>query len=131
LLCDVLLRLRIHKVVLVGDINLAFLSIEVDERDRNALRYFWLDCLEDKDVKNPVIFRSRTVIFGAGPSPFILSGVLQHHIKQYAEQDLVFADKLLKGFYVYDLVTGTQSLEEAFAFYEKTMSRIKEGGFGC
>ena len=129
LLFDVLLRLRIHKVVLIGDIKSAFLSIEVDERDRNALRFFWLDCLEDKDVKNPVIFRSCRVIFGAGPSPFILSGVLQHHIKQYAEQDPVFADKLLKGFYVDDLVTGMQSIEEAFALYEKTMTRMKEGGF--
>ena len=128
LLFDIRLRLQIRKVVLIGDIKYAFLSIEVDERDRDALRFFWLDCLENKDVENPVICRSCRVIFGAGPSPFILSGVLQHHLKQYAEQDPVFEDKLLNRFYVDDLVTGTLSKEEAFALYEKTITIMKEGG---
>ena len=40
LLFEVLLRLRIHKVVLIGDIKTSFLSIEVDKEDRDVLKVF-------------------------------------------------------------------------------------------
>ena len=129
LLYDVLLRFRCHKVVLIGDIRKAFLSIEVQEKDRDALRFFWVENLEDKTIDNPVVFRSCRVIFGAGPSPFILSGVLQHHIQRYAKEDPEFAEKLKKGYYVDDLITGCEDVQEAFQLYEKTMHRMKEGGF--
>ena len=36
---DILLRFRVHSVVLAGDIEKAFLVIEVDERDRDVLRF--------------------------------------------------------------------------------------------
>ena len=36
--------------------------------------------------------------------------------------------KLLKSFYVDDLVTGSNSVEKALILYEKAMKRMKEGG---
>ena len=39
LLHDVLLRLREHQVILIGDIRKAFLQIEIDEGDHDSLRF--------------------------------------------------------------------------------------------
>ena len=124
LLSAVHLRLRVHKVVLIGDITSVSLSIQVDEKDRNALSFF-----DDMEVKNLLIFRWCRVIFRAGQSLFILSGILQHHIGMYAEIDPVFAEKIFKGFYVDDLVTGSQNFAEAFILYEKAMKEWKVEDF--
>jgi hypothetical protein len=43
LLFDILVRFRENKVALVGDIEKAFLNIEVDPGDRDCLRFLWVD----------------------------------------------------------------------------------------
>ena len=40
---DVLLRFRVHKVALIGDIEKAFLNVSVHPRDRDYLRFLWID----------------------------------------------------------------------------------------
>ena len=42
LLFDVLSHLIEHQVILIGDIKKAFLQIEVDEADRDSLRFLWV-----------------------------------------------------------------------------------------
>ena len=41
LLFGILLRFREKRVALIGDIEKAFLNIEVDERDRDCLKFLW------------------------------------------------------------------------------------------
>ena len=41
LLFDVLLRLRTYKVVHIGDIQQAFLNVEVAKEDHDVLRFLW------------------------------------------------------------------------------------------
>ena len=43
LMYDVLLRLRCYNTALIGDIQKAFLNIEVEENDRDSLRFIWVD----------------------------------------------------------------------------------------
>ena len=45
---DTLLRFRIHKVAVAADIEKAFLMIAMTEKDRDALRFLWVD-----DVSKP------------------------------------------------------------------------------
>ena len=42
LLFDILLQFRENRVVLVGDIEKAFLNVGVDKKDRDCLRFLWL-----------------------------------------------------------------------------------------
>ena len=49
LMVDILLRFREQPVVLVGDIEKAFLNIEVHEGDRDCLRFLWVKEIHDKD----------------------------------------------------------------------------------
>jgi len=40
---DIILRFRVHEVALAGDIEKAFLMISIVAKDRDALRFLWVD----------------------------------------------------------------------------------------
>jgi hypothetical protein len=128
LLFDILLRFREQRVALVADIEKAFLNIEVHERDRDSLRFLWVDDVLRNNL-NLVVYRFCRVVFGVNSSPFLLSATLRHHISKYAVYDKDFADKLLRSFYVDDLATGEASTESAYLLYTKARERMNEGGF--
>ena len=128
LLFDILLRSRENPVVLVGDIEEAFLNIEVDEEDRDYLRFLW--------VKDPigcnldiVVYRFCGVVFGLNASPFLLNATLRYHIEQFSDSDPAFVQKLKEGFYVDDFVSGGKSTDEVIDIYEKAKTRMAFGGF--
>ena len=51
LLFYILLRFREKRTALVGDIEKAFLSVEVNEADRNFFRFLWLENPKDPNSK--------------------------------------------------------------------------------
>ena len=128
LLFDILLRFREQRVAIVADIEKAFLNIEVHEKDRDSLRFLWVDDVLRNNL-NLVVYRFCRVVFGVNSSPFLLNATLRYHISKYAIHDKNFADKLLRSFYVDDLATGESSTEDAYLLYTKAKERMSEGGF--
>ena len=94
---DILIRNRLRLLCITGDIQKAFLQIKVDPRDRNALRLLWYENLDSRTV---VQYRFTRVIFGSGPSPYILGATLKKHVSQYANRFPSTTDELLKNTYV-------------------------------
>ena len=128
LIFDILLRFRENRIALIGDIEKAFLNIEVCPTDRDCLRFLWFkDC--KKELSDIIVYRFNRVVFGVNSSPFLLNAVLRHHVETYKEVDPNFVTKILQSFYVDDLVSGSNSLEDAFSLYRKAKSRMLEGGF--
>ncbi|XP_046862841.1 uncharacterized protein LOC124456439 [Xenia sp. Carnegie-2017] len=128
LLFDILLRFREQRIVLIADIEKAFLNIEVHERDRDSLRFLWVDDVLRNNL-NLVVYRFCRVVFGVNSSPFLLNSTLRHHISKYLQCDREFSEKLLKSFYVDDLASGESSTERAYQLYRKANERMNEGGF--
>ena len=128
LLFDILVRFREKKVALVGDIEKAFLNIEVAERDRDCLRFLWCEDIHKPESKI-VVYRFCRVVFGLNTSPFLLNATLRCHISKYKDEDPEFARKMLEGFYVDDLVTGEKNSSAAFHLYEMSKQRMAAGGF--
>ncbi|XP_046841149.1 uncharacterized protein LOC124435254 [Xenia sp. Carnegie-2017] len=128
LLFDILIRFRESRVALVGDIEKAFLNVEVDEADRNYLRFLWVRYATNGNLE-VVAFRFYRVVFTLNASPFLLNATLRHHIAQFAESDPVLAQKLNEGFYVNDLVSGGKSAQETIQLYENAKFRMSQGGF--
>ncbi|XP_048577132.1 uncharacterized protein LOC125559150 [Nematostella vectensis] len=128
LLFNVLLRFRLHRVALIADIEKAFLNIEVDPGDRDCLRFLFPEDprREDSVIK---VYRFCRVVFGLNASPFLLNGTLRHHLLKFKEIDPEFVEMLVDSFYVDDLVTGSNTPEEAYELYVKSKSRLAEGGF--
>ena len=77
---DILIRFRWFKVALVSDIEKVFHMITVDEQDRDALRFLWIDDIYGTDPKL-VCYRFSKVVFGLNCSPFLLGEPLNYHIQ--------------------------------------------------
>ena len=86
LILDILLRARFKPVYLAGDIKQAFLQIVIREAERDALRFFRVNNLENKWTE---VYRVTRALFGLGSSPFLLGGTLQQHFEKFKERYLI------------------------------------------
>ena len=128
LMVDILLRFREQPVVLVGDIEKAFLNIEVHEEDRDCLRFLWVNDIHDEDPE-VIVYRFNRVVFGVNSSPFLLNAVIRYHIKQYEDIDPQFVECLTNAFFVDDLVTSCPDADSGYSLNEKASERMMKGGF--
>lgn len=103
---DLLITFRFGQFAFIADIEKAFLQIKVDEQDRDALRFWWLD----EDGK-PTVYRFTSVPFGTSASSFLLYAVMHKLLKGVIDgnkdTNMVDTATLIKGrFYVDDLVVS-------------------------
>ncbi|XP_068761945.1 uncharacterized protein [Montipora capricornis] len=127
LIYDILLRFRVHKVAISGDIEKAFLNISVDPRGRDYLRFLWVD---DTGGKHPnlQVYRFARVAFGISSSPFLLNATIRHHLTS-TDLPEEFVDCVLKSLYVDDFVGGEDSDDLVFEMLKNLKSSFKSGGF--
>ena len=124
LLYDVLLRSRMYSILLIGDICQAFLQIEIDPTDRDALRFLWL-----KDINGPQEeieeLRFTSAIFGARPSPDILGGAVEHHLKKYEDAHRAIVKKIRDSLYVDDFI-GEENTSQAIVNLKKLRQSLRK-----
>ena len=123
---DILLRNRLSLLCITGDIQKAFLQIKVDPKDRDVLRLLWYENLDSRTVTE---YRYTRVIFGSGPSPYILGATLKKHVSQYTEKFPDTADALLNNTYVDDVQSGGDHSDQLIKFKEEATKIMKESGF--
>jgi len=109
LLPAVLLRFRENRIGVIADIRKAFQMIEVREADRDFLRFLWW---ENPDTRELKVYRHKRVVFGVNCSPFLLSAVLEFHLKSVGAEQAVLANKLLRSMYVDNCTTSVSTEEE-------------------
>ena len=107
-LWKVLVRGRFHPVALVGDIRKAFLQVRIRADDRDALRFYWL---HNKDHLRVRTLRFTRALFGLAPSPFLLGGVIQHHLDGCRAEHPDAVEEIQRSLYVDDLVSGGETVE--------------------
>ncbi len=125
---DLLVRFRSYSIGLTADIEKAFLMIGVEEGDRDALRFLWVNNVDDEE---PAIrpLRFTRVVFGVCSSPFLLNSTIQYHLERYRGSHPLLVRKLVESFYVDDVVTRAASEEEALQLYSDSREVLKDGGF--
>ena len=124
---DVLLRFRLNAVGVIADIKQAFLNIEVDKKHTDFLRFLWYDT-NDQDDLNIVIYRFLRVVFGVNCSPYILNATIRQHLEKYLLRETSLIERLIKDFYVDDLVSGCEDSESGKRFYDKVKTIMSEAG---
>lgn len=108
----VLMGFRQKAIGITSDIRKAFMMINVNEEDRDFLRFLWWENDRTEQLK---IFRHCRVVFGINSSPFLLAATIEHHLKSYKGEMQPVAEKLLKSLYVDNCVTS----ENSYAAYNK------------
>jgi len=79
---SVLLRFRLHKCAILGDVSQAFLQISLDPTDRDLIRFLWYRVIPNSqgsyDTTDEVItYRFTRLPFGLTCSPFLLSATIR------------------------------------------------------
>ncbi|XP_068670895.1 uncharacterized protein [Montipora foliosa] len=128
LIFDVLLRFRLHKVVLIGELEKEFLNIEVNPAERNLLTFLWVD---DINSPNPevITLRFTRLVFGLVCSPFILNVTLRNHLTRSENIDPEFVAAVVRALYVDDFASGENTVTKFLELYHKLKLRFREGGF--
>lgn len=148
LIPDLLLRFREKPVAVTADIKKAFLMINVEENDRDYLRFLWWDTNGRRSVVGPSggpdangpgggpdgmggpkEYRHARVVFGVNSSPFLLAAVLEHHLSQVPVEKHEVAQKLLESMYVDNLLSSFDTIEEYEHFKEEAIKIMKEAKF--
>ena len=126
-LTGMLMRFREYEVGFQADIKKAFFMIGVRKEDRPYLRFVWPD-----ETGELVVWRLTKLPFGVTCSPFILTAVLQHHLRRMRDSANGEEASLLKAmpqcFYVDDCVSSASSLESAHRFKDLATHTLSKAG---
>ena len=103
-------------MILIGDIRKAFLQIGCHGHLHLLLRFLWVKDPVAPDVQEEIL-RFARVIFGAGPSPFLLGGTLAHYLEKDEESEPEIVKAIKNGLYVDDLASGGKTAEFVWKLY--------------
>lgn len=116
-LCGLLLRFRLKKIAKVADTEKAFLQVGLQEKDRDATRFFWLKDVNNPTVDNSVqVYRFCRVPFGVISGPFLLAATVDHHLSTYESKT---AENIRSNIYVDNVITGVDTFEEGETMYKE------------
>ena len=122
-LTGILLRFRLNKIALVADIEKAFLQIGLQDEAKDVTRFFWLKDKDKLGVENNIqLYRFCRVPFGIISSPFLLAATIDHHLKN-CNSDV--SERIRQNIYVDNVITGTQSYQEAVHLYNVSKQIFK------
>ena len=128
MILDLLIRFRSYRIALVADVEKAFLMISVDGKDRDVLRFIWVDDVlkEEPELR---VYRFTRVVFGVSSSPFLLNATVRYHLERFLGTNEYTVKCLLQSTYVDDVISGAGSKEEAFQLYTEAKMIFRAGGF--
>jgi hypothetical protein len=111
-LLGVLMRFRLEKVPLLGDIESMFYQVKVPPKDRNFLRFLWWPN-GNYNTKTEV-YRMTVHLFGATSSPSVCNFALKRIAKEYGRQyDKQASETIQKNMYVDDCLVSSESDDKA------------------
>ncbi|XP_039289297.1 uncharacterized protein LOC120352500 [Nilaparvata lugens] len=124
-LFETVLRFRTHLIAFAADIAKMYRQILLDPADRDLHRIFWRD-----DINKPVEqYRLNTVTYGSGPAAFLATRTLIQLADMEARDDISVSQVIKNDFYVDDLLSGCNTLEQAVTVSKNLISTLEKGGF--
>ncbi|XP_073959790.1 uncharacterized protein [Choristoneura fumiferana] len=116
---------RKYPVCLIADIVKMYRMVKVAEEDCDFQRIVWRNDAENK-IQD---YKLLTVTFGTASAPYLAVKALNQVALDHKEAYPIAAERVAKEFYMDDLMTGCQTIEEGIRLYTEMNALLKEGGF--
>ncbi|XP_046391650.1 uncharacterized protein LOC124159777 [Ischnura elegans] len=124
---DVILHFRRHAIVFSCDITQMFRNIMLHPDDQPFQLIYWRS--QPSEPLQP--YKLATVTYGMTCSPFLAIRTLQQLAHDERENFPRAAEVLLKQTFVDDIITGSDTLEEALNLKDELTELLRLGGFRC
>lgn len=124
-LVELLIRFRLRKISLCGDISKMYRCILIDESQRKYQHILWRDS-PSEPIK---VYELCTVTYGVASSPFLAIRTLQQLAADEGARFLEASRALREGFFVDDLIWSVDNLEEALKIQQQLVELLRLGGF--
>lgn len=121
----IIMRWRIHPICLSADIIKMYRQIMIAEQDVDFQRLVWRDDPEAEIEE----YRLVRVTFGTAAAPYLAVKSLQQIAFDEGDRHPLVSEKVKTDYYVDDLMTGCQSVEEGKAIYKEMKDLLGKGGF--
>lgn len=122
---SILIRWRLHKIAFTADIEKMYRQISVTDKDAEYQRIVWRDNPTEK-IKD---YRMSTVTFGTSSAPYMAIKTLQQIAKNEEQNYPEASDIIMRDFYVDDLISGANSVQEAINMQNQLIKIFKTTGF--
>jgi hypothetical protein len=116
---------RKHPVCLIADIVKMYRMVKVAEEDCDYQRIVWRNNSEDP-IQD---YKLLTVTFGTASAPYLAVKALNQVAIDHREAYPMASERVAKEFYMDDLMTGCQTIEEGIRLCQEMNALLKEGGF--
>lgn len=124
-LFNILLRFRTKTYVISADITKMYRQVLIDENQRKLQRILWRDHKHDP-IKT---YELQTVTYGTASAAYLAIRCMHQLAIENTTNAPLEAKKIMKDFYVDDLLTGASTIAEARQIKENLGKILKSGGF--
>ncbi|XP_018402067.1 PREDICTED: uncharacterized protein LOC108779200 [Cyphomyrmex costatus] len=124
-LLSIVLRFRLHYIVFTADIQKMYRQVLIHPEDRLHQRILWRNNSQE-------IIRSyelNTITYGLSSAPYLATRTLIQLAKEEKQNYPEAADIVMRDFYVDDLLTGAETLEQAIKLKTQITELLNSGGF--
>lgn len=124
-LFDTLMRFRFFKIALSGDICKMYRCVRVSHPDDFLQCILWRNS-PDEDIN---IYKLDTLTYGTKPAAFLAIRAM-HQLSSDEEKSFpIGANVVRRDFYVDDLISGGQSVQEVIEIRQQVTELLKRGNF--
>ncbi|XP_030753174.1 uncharacterized protein LOC115880177 [Sitophilus oryzae] len=124
-LISILLRFRKFQYVLAADIEKMYRMVWIDPSQRCLLRILWRDS-PDGDIE---VYELNTVTYGTSSAAFLAIRCLYQLGIEFQEVSPLVANTIKNHFYVDDVLTGGDTIEDTLSLANELCKVLKGGGF--
>jgi len=124
-LFSILLRFRTFKYVMISDIAKMYRQILLDERQTSLQRIVW----RDNPTEHIKTYELLTLTYGTTSASFLATKVI-HQLSELEKTRFPIGATIAKrDFYMDDLLTGANSIDEARTIRDQVTALLLKGGF--
>ncbi|XP_062537792.1 uncharacterized protein LOC134206116 [Armigeres subalbatus] len=124
-LININLRFRLHRYAVVADVAKMYRMVAVSGPDQKLQRIVWTGNT-DQDIRT---FQLTTVTYGTASAPYLATRCLKQLAEEGKETHPTAAAVLKQNFYVDDMLSGVDDIEEGKQFVEEMVDLMQSGGF--